>query len=74
LEDFTFDKYEVPLLVFFDIFGLEVDFIRYYNGYSDCFLVLFAWKIVFRPFSEVVSVFSPEMGFLEAAKCWVLFV
>jgi hypothetical protein len=29
LEDFTFDEYEVPLLVFFDDFGLEVDFIRY---------------------------------------------
>jgi hypothetical protein len=29
LEDFTFDVYEVPLLVFFDDFGLEVDFIRY---------------------------------------------
>jgi hypothetical protein len=29
LEDFTFDEYEVSLLVFFDIFGLEVDFIRY---------------------------------------------
>ena len=29
LEDFTFDEYEVPLLVFFDDFGLEVDFIGY---------------------------------------------
>ena len=29
LEDFTFDEYEVPLLVFFDNFGLEVGFIRY---------------------------------------------
>jgi hypothetical protein len=29
LEDFTFDEYEVSLLVFFDNFGLEVDFIRY---------------------------------------------
>jgi hypothetical protein len=27
LEDFTFDEYEVPLLVFFDNFGLEVEFI-----------------------------------------------
>ena len=29
LEDFTFDEYEVSLLVFFDNFGLEVDFIWY---------------------------------------------
>ena len=29
LEDFTFDEYEVPLLVFFYYFGLEVDFVRY---------------------------------------------
>ena len=29
LEDFTFDEYEVSLRVFFDNFGLEVDFIRY---------------------------------------------
>ena len=29
LEDFTFDEYEVSLFVFFDNFGLEVDFIRY---------------------------------------------
>ena len=29
LEDFTFDEYEVSLLVFLDDFGLEVDFIRY---------------------------------------------
>ena len=29
LEDFTFDEYEVSLFVFFDNFGLEVDFIWY---------------------------------------------
>ena len=29
LEDFTFDEYEVPLLVFFGNYGLEVDFICY---------------------------------------------
>jgi hypothetical protein len=29
LVDFTFDEYEVPLLVFFDNFGLEVNFITY---------------------------------------------
>ena len=29
LEDFTFDEYEVSLLVLFDNFVLEVDFIRY---------------------------------------------
>jgi hypothetical protein len=29
LGDFIFDEYEVPVFVFFDNFGLEVDFIRY---------------------------------------------
>jgi hypothetical protein len=29
LEDFNFDEYEVSLLIFFENFGLEVDFIRY---------------------------------------------
>jgi hypothetical protein len=29
LEDFNFDEYELLLLVFFDNFGLEVDFIWY---------------------------------------------
>ena len=29
LGEFYFDEYELPLLVFFDDFGLEVDFIRY---------------------------------------------
>ena len=35
LVDFNFDEYEVSLLVFFDNFDLEVNFIRYYNGYSS---------------------------------------
>ena len=29
LEDFTIGVYEVPLLVYFDNLGLEVDFIKY---------------------------------------------
>ena len=29
LEVFTSDEYEVPLLVFFDYFRLDVDFVRY---------------------------------------------
>jgi hypothetical protein len=29
LEDFIFDEYEVPLIVFFDNFVLEVVFMRY---------------------------------------------
>jgi hypothetical protein len=29
LADFSFGEYEVPLLVFFDNFVLEVDFIQY---------------------------------------------
>jgi hypothetical protein len=39
-----------------------------------CFCRPFAWKIVFQPFTEVVSVFVPEVGFLYVAKCLVLFV
>jgi hypothetical protein len=75
LEDFTFDEYEVPLLVFFNEFGLEDDFIRYYNGYSSLFIQIICLEICFPAFhSEVVSVFFPEMGFLKAAECWVLFV
>jgi hypothetical protein len=50
LEDFTFDEYEVTLLVFFDDFGFEVDFIRYRIAIPACFFIPFAWKIVFQPF------------------------
>jgi hypothetical protein len=39
LEDFTFDEYEVPLLVFFENFGLEV-YIRMAN--TACFFGTFA--------------------------------
>ena len=56
--DFTFDEYEVPLLVFFDIFGLQVNFIRYWNGYSSLFLRTICLEICFPAFySEEVSVF-----------------
>ena len=37
-----------------------------------CFLGQFAWKIVFQPFTEEVSVFATEVYFLYAAICWVL--
>ena len=65
LEDFTFDEYEVSLHIFFDNFGLEVDFIQYWNGYSSLFLQTICLEDCFLAFhSEVVSVFFPEMGFL----------
>ena len=32
LIDFSFEEYDVSFLIFFDNFGLEIDFIRYYNG------------------------------------------
>ena len=57
---FTFDEYEVPLLVFFDNFALEVDFIQQ-NGYSSLFLETICLEICFPAFHyEVVSVFFPE--------------
>ena len=63
MEDFTFDEYEVPLLVFFDDFGLEVNFIRYYYGYTSLFLQTICLENCFLAFhSEVVYVFFPEMG------------
>jgi hypothetical protein len=41
LEDFTFGEYEVPLLVFFDDFGLDVDLVD----------IRMATQLVFRPFA-----------------------
>ena len=32
LVDFSFDRYEVSFLVFFDNFWLKIDFIQYYDG------------------------------------------
>jgi hypothetical protein len=67
--------YEVPVLVFFDNFGLEVDFIRYWNGNSSMFLLTILLKNYFPAFySEVVFAFVPEVSFLYAAKCWVPFM
>jgi hypothetical protein len=75
LEDFTFDEYKVPFLVFFDNFGLEIDFVLYQNGYSTLFLWTICLEICFPDsYSEVVSFFVREVGFLYAAKCWVLFL
>jgi hypothetical protein len=59
LEDFTFDEYEEPLIVFFVDFGLEVDFIPYKNGYFILFLGTICLENCFPAFhSEVVSVLS----------------
>jgi hypothetical protein len=51
LEDFTFDAYEVPLLVFFDKFGLEMILFDIRMATPACFFGPFAWKIVFQPFT-----------------------
>ena len=51
MEDFTFDEYEVPLLVFFDNIGLEVYVFDIRMATPACFFRLFAWKIVFHPFT-----------------------
>jgi hypothetical protein len=63
LVDFTFDEYEVPLLVFFDNFGLEVILfdIRMATPVSSDHLL---GKLFPAFYSEVVSVFVPEVGFL----------
>jgi hypothetical protein len=45
------------------------------NGYSSLFLwtiFLESWFPAF--YSEVVSIFVPEVGLLYATKCWVLFM
>ena len=42
-------------------------------GYSNLVLGTICIQNIFPAFySEVVSVFVPEVGFLYAAKCWVL--
>jgi hypothetical protein len=48
VEDFTFVEYEISLLFFLDSSGLEVD-IRMTT--PACFFGLFAWKIIFQPFT-----------------------
>ena len=68
-------EYEAPLLVFFDIFGLEVNFIRYLNGYSSLFLQTICLENCFSAFySDVESVFLLGVGYLQVAKCCVQFV
>ena len=65
---FIFVEYEVPLFVFFDNFGLEVDFIRYYNGCSSLFLQTICLENCFPAFhSEVVSVFFRD-GFPVSSR------
>jgi hypothetical protein len=50
LEDFTNDEYDVPLLVFFDNFGLEVELLDIRMATPTYFFRKFAWKIVFQLF------------------------
>jgi hypothetical protein len=74
LVDFSFDEYEMSFLNFFDNFWLKINFIQYWNGYSSLFLGTICLEKNFPAlYSVVVSVFVTEVGFLYAAKCWVLF-
>jgi hypothetical protein len=64
LGDFTFDEYEVSLLVFFDNLGWS----RFYS-ILEWLLQLVSLEHLLGKFyttfySEVVSVFFPEVGFL----------
>jgi hypothetical protein len=45
LEDVTFDEYEVPLLFFFDYFGLEVDLLDIRMATPACFFRPFVGKL-----------------------------
>jgi hypothetical protein len=62
LDDFTFDVYKVPLLVFFDNFGLDVNFIQYLNGYSSLFLQTICLENCFLAFSLCGSVWLFPWG------------
>jgi hypothetical protein len=65
----------MSLLVIFDNFRKKVDFTLQLNGYSSLLLGTIGLKNCFPPFySEVVSVFVRDVGFLYAAQCWDLFV
>jgi hypothetical protein len=44
---FSFDEYEVPLLIFFNYFSLEVDLFNIRMATPACFFRPFYWKIVF---------------------------
>ena len=55
-------------------FWLEVYFVWYEYGYICFIWLLFAWSIIFYPFTfEPICVFRAEMSLLEAAYNWVLF-
>ena len=72
--DFSFDQYEVSFLIFFDNFWVNVNFIQYQNGYSNLDLLL---GKIFQPFTLrqcLVQSLNTDVCFLNAAKCWVLFM
>jgi hypothetical protein len=74
LVDFFFDEYEVSFLIFFDNFRLKVAFIQYDNDYYSLFLGTICLENCFPAFyTEVMFLFTTEVHFLYAAKCWVLF-
>ena len=64
-----------PSLSFLITLGLEINFIRYQNGYSSFFLRTVCQENCFPAlYSKVVSVFVLEVGFLHAVKIWDLFM
>ena len=65
LEDFIFDEYEVPLLVSFDYFQLEVDLLDIRMATPAFFLHTIWLENCFPAFYfEVVFVFFPEVNLL----------
>jgi hypothetical protein len=51
LEDFTFDEYEVSLLVFLITLGWKSILFDIRMATPACFFIPFAWKIVFQLFT-----------------------
>ena len=72
---FLLTSMKCPSLSFFDNFWLKVNFIPYQSDYYSLLLWIICLENCFPAFySEVVSVFVTEVGFLYAAKSWVLFL
>jgi hypothetical protein len=64
-----------PSLSFLITIGLKSIFINSRMATPSFFLGTICLENCFPAlYSEVVSVFIPEVGFLYAAKCWVLFM
>jgi hypothetical protein len=70
LEDFIFDKYEVPLLVFFDNFGVNLISFHIKMVNPVCFLRPFDWKIVSSLLNWGSICLYPWVGFSVSIKKW----